>query len=200
MSDVEQLDPVLLDRARRQQALPIVALAIARANHADRLRPKLDRPPVRIDIHDLRHEIRVAGVARGEQLDEHLADDEQGVRQRRRGVDQDVGPSLEMALVDAIRSLEKEGLKFTASPIKDSVAAVSVGIVRGEPMLDLNYQEDSKADVDMNVVLTGKGLIVELQGTAEKTPFDFARLTTMHKLAEKGIGELRELQKKALAT
>ena len=105
-----------------------------------------------------------------------------------------------VALVDAIRSLEKEGLKFPASPIKDSVAAVSVGIVRGEALLDLNYQEDSKADVDMNVVLTGKGLIVELQGTAEKTPFDFARLTAMHKLAEKGIGELRELQKKALAT
>ncbi|HEX7901640.1 MAG TPA: ribonuclease PH [Planctomycetota bacterium] len=105
-----------------------------------------------------------------------------------------------VALIDAIRSLEKEGLKFPASPIKDSVAAVSVGIVRGEPMLDLNYQEDSKADVDMNVVLTGKGLIVELQGTAEKTPFDFARLTTLHKLAEKGIGELRDLQKKALAT
>ena len=105
-----------------------------------------------------------------------------------------------VALVDAIRCLEKEGLKFPASPIKDSVAAVSVGIVRGEPLLDLNYQEDSKADVDMNVVLTGKGLIVELQGTAEKTPFDFARLTAMHKLAEKGIGELRDLQKKALAT
>jgi len=105
-----------------------------------------------------------------------------------------------VALVDAIRSLEKEGLKFPASPIKDSVAAVSVGIVRGEPLLDLNYQEDSKADVDMNVVLTGKGLIVELQGTAEKTPFDVARLMSMYKLAEKGIGELRELQKKALAT
>jgi len=105
-----------------------------------------------------------------------------------------------VALVDAVRSLEKEGLKFPAFPIKDSVAAVSVGIVRGEPLLDLNYQEDSKADVDMNVVLTGKGLIVELQGTAEKTPFDFARLTALHKLAEKGIGELRELQKKALAT
>ena len=105
-----------------------------------------------------------------------------------------------VALVDAVRAMEKEGIRFAAPPVKDSVAAVSVGIVRGEPLLDLNYQEDSKADVDMNVVLTGKGLIVELQGTAEKTPFDVQRLLALHGLAEKGIAELRELQKKALAT
>ncbi len=105
-----------------------------------------------------------------------------------------------VALVDAVRSMEKEGIRFAASPVKDSVAAVSVGIVKGEPLLDLNYPEDSKADVDMNVVLTGKGLIVELQGTAEKTPFDTARLMALYQLAEKGIAELRELQKRALAT
>ena len=104
-----------------------------------------------------------------------------------------------VALVDAVRSMEKEGIKFAASPVKDSVAAVSVGIVKGEPLLDLNYPEDSKADVDMNVVLTGKGLIVELQGTAEKTPFDAARLMALYQLAEKGIAELRDLQKQALA-
>jgi ribonuclease PH len=104
-----------------------------------------------------------------------------------------------VALVDAVRSMEKEGIRFAAPPIKDSVAAVSVGVVKGEPLLDLNYQEDSKADVDMNVILTGKGLIVELQGTAEKTPFDVQRLLALHGLAEKGIAELRELQKKALS-
>ena len=90
-------------------------------------------------------------------------------------------------------------MKFAASPVKDSVAAVSVGVVRGEPMLDLNYAEDSKADVDMNVVLTGRGLIVEVQGTAEKTPFDTSRLMALYKLAEKGIAQLRDLQKDALS-
>ena len=94
---------------------------------------------------------------------------------------------------------DEEGIKFAAPVLKDSVAAISVGVVRGESLLDLNYPEDSKADVDMNVVLTGKGLIVEIQGTAEKTPFDTARLMELHKLAEKGIGELREIQKEALA-
>jgi ribonuclease PH len=104
-----------------------------------------------------------------------------------------------VALMDAVRSMEKEGIKFAAPPVKDSVAAVSVGVVRGEPLLDLSYPEDSKADVDMNVVLTGRGLIVELQGTAEKTPFDTSRLMALYTLAEKGIAELREIQKAALA-
>jgi ribonuclease PH len=104
-----------------------------------------------------------------------------------------------VALVDAVRSLEKEGLKFPAPPVKDSVAAVSVGVYRNEPLLDLCYEEDSQADVDMNVVLTGRGLIVELQGTAEKTPFDTSRLMALYKLAEKGIAQLREFQKQALA-
>ena len=104
-----------------------------------------------------------------------------------------------VALVDAVRSLEAEGLKFAAPPVRDSVAAVSVGVVRGEPLLDLCYQEDSGADVDMNVVLTGRGLIVEIQGTAEKTPFDTSRLMALYGLAEKGIARLRDLQKQALA-
>ncbi len=103
-----------------------------------------------------------------------------------------------VALMDAVASLEKDGVRFAASPIRDSVAAVSVGVVRGEPMLDLCYEEDSKADVDMNVVLTGKGLIVEVQGTAEKTPFDTSRLMQLYKLAEKGIGELKRMQQEAL--
>ncbi len=104
-----------------------------------------------------------------------------------------------VALVDAVRSLEKEGLKFAAPPVRDSVAAVSVGVLRDELLLDLCYEEDSRADVDMNVVLTGRGLIVEVQGTAEKTPFDTSRLMALYKLAEKGIARLRDLQKEALA-
>jgi ribonuclease PH len=103
-----------------------------------------------------------------------------------------------VALVDAVKDLEAQGMKFATNPIRDSVAAVSVGVVRGEPVLDLNYAEDSKADVDMNVVLTGKGLIVEIQGTAEKTPFDTSRLMQLYKLAEKGTQELRRLQLEAL--
>ena len=104
-----------------------------------------------------------------------------------------------VALIDAVRSLERDGVKFAAPPVTDSVAAVSVGVVRGEILLDLNYREDSRADVDMNVVVTGRGLIVEIQGTAEKTPFDTSRLMAMVKLAEKGIGQLRDMQKEALA-
>src|SRR5262245_55253005 len=69
-----------------------------------------------------------------------------------------------VALADAVADLEKQGVKFAVSPLRDSVAAVSVGVVKGEPVLDLNYPEDSRADVDMNVVMTGKGLIVEIQG------------------------------------
>lgn len=103
-----------------------------------------------------------------------------------------------VAVMEAIAQLQKDGVKFAASPLRDSVAAVSVGIVRGEPMLDLCYDEDSKADVDMNLVLTGKGLIVEVQGTAEKTPFDTSKLMQLYKLAEKGIGELKRLQMEAL--
>jgi ribonuclease PH len=104
-----------------------------------------------------------------------------------------------VALMDAVRSMEKEGIRFAAPPVKDSVQAVSVGVCRNEAVLDLCYAEDSKAEVDMNVVLTGRGLIVEVQGTAEKTPFDTSRLMALYKLAEKGCAQLRELQKQALA-
>jgi ribonuclease PH len=104
-----------------------------------------------------------------------------------------------VALMDAIRAFEKEGVKFAAPPVKDSVAAVSVGVFKNELLLDLNYQEDSKAEVDMNVVLTGRGLIVEVQGTAEKTPFDTSRLMALYKLAEKGCQQLKDLQKATLA-
>jgi ribonuclease PH len=103
-----------------------------------------------------------------------------------------------VALADALSALEKDGVKFAGPVLRDSVAAVSVGIVRGEPMLDLAYVEDSKAEVDMNVVLTGKGLIVEVQGTAEKTPFDTSTLMSMYRLAEKGINELKRMQAAAL--
>jgi ribonuclease PH len=103
-----------------------------------------------------------------------------------------------VALMDAFKDLETQGLKFPAHPVRDSVAAVSVGVLRGEALLDLCYQEDSKADVDMNLVLTGKGLIVEVQGTAEKTPFDTSRLMALYKLGEKGIAELKRLQQEAL--
>jgi ribonuclease PH len=103
-----------------------------------------------------------------------------------------------VALADAIRALEAEGMKFAAPPLRDSISAVSVGVVGGETRLDLCYDEDSRADVDMNLVQTGKGLIVEVQGTAEKTPFDSSRLMAMYKLAEKGNQELRRLQLEAL--
>jgi ribonuclease PH len=75
---------------------------------------------------------------------------------------------------------------------------VSVGVVEGRAVLDLDYKEDSSADVDMNVVSTGSGRLIEVQGTAEKNPFDRALLDEMLDLALKGIGEIMELQQKAL--
>jgi len=103
-----------------------------------------------------------------------------------------------VALMDAVKALEKEGVKFAAPPVRDSVSAVSVGVLRNELLLDVCYEEDSKAEVDMNVVLTGRGLIVEIQGTAEKTPFDTSRLMALYKLAEKGCSQLKALQQEAL--
>jgi ribonuclease PH len=85
------------------------------------------------------------------------------------------------------------------SPLLDSVAATSVGIVNGVPMLDLCYEEDSRADVDMNVVMTGGGKFVELQATAERTPFEDSHLSELVGLARKGIEELRNLQQHILA-
>ncbi|MCU0246767.1 MAG: ribonuclease PH [Bryobacter sp.] len=76
--------------------------------------------------------------------------------------------------------------------------ATSVGVVRGEPMLDLCYEEDSKAEIDMNVVMTGSGQYIEIQSTAEKTPFDDARLAELLSLARKGCAELVQLQREAI--
>ncbi|RMG37458.1 MAG: ribonuclease PH [Planctomycetota bacterium] len=100
-----------------------------------------------------------------------------------------------VALVDALRSIDPE---LPRRALRDSVAAVSVGIVGGQPMLDLQYAEDSEADVDCNVVMTGKGGFVEIQGTAEKQVFSRTELDAMLRLAEKGIRELTRLQRDAL--
>jgi len=99
-----------------------------------------------------------------------------------------------VALSLAVRQLMKFG-SLKKSPIRDSVAAISVGLVRGVPMLDLNYEEDSQADVDMNVVMTGSGKFVEVQGTAEHDPFDDLQMAQLITLARSGIAKLVELQK-----
>lgn len=88
--------------------------------------------------------------------------------------------------------------QIDSNPVKESVAAVSVGIVKGEEMLDLDYSEDSSADVDMNVVMTGSGKFVEIQSTAEKQNFDEENLRKMLVLAKKGITELGLVQKAVL--
>jgi len=82
-------------------------------------------------------------------------------------------------------------------PLLDGVAAISVGIVGGEPMLDLDYEEDSRADVDMNIVMTGANRFVELQATAEHRPFDDVQLSRMIELGRQGVRELIEIQKRA---
>ena len=87
----------------------------------------------------------------------------------------------------------------TAPVLKEHVAAVSCGIVKGEAVLDLDYDEDSTAETDANFVLTGAGGLVEIQGTAEGAPFSEEQLVALLTLARKGIGELVELQKKVLA-
>lgn len=102
-----------------------------------------------------------------------------------------------VALVEALRHLRAQGTLATI-PVKEFVAAASVGIVRGRPVLDLSYAEDSTADVDMNIVMTGSGRFVELQGTAERTPFHTADLTRLLRLATQGIRELLRLQQRVL--
>ncbi|CAA7599488.1 Ribosomal protein S5 domain 2-type fold [Acididesulfobacillus acetoxydans] len=104
-----------------------------------------------------------------------------------------------VALVDAVQVLLSKGL-LKENPIRDSLAAVSVGKVRGEAVLDLAYEEDSQAEVDMNVVMTGTGKFVEIQGTAEDAPFDREELEWFLLLAEKGIKELIEMEKAALGS
>ena len=87
---------------------------------------------------------------------------------------------------------------FARPPLKELVAAVSVGIVEGEPMLDLCYEEDSRAEVDMNVVMTEGGRFVELQGTAERAPFDRRQLDTLLELAEHGLRQIFAAQRQLL--
>ena len=105
-----------------------------------------------------------------------------------------------VALVDAMRWAEKhKHIRSAERVIKDSVSAVSVGVIDGTPMLDLPYIEDSKAMTDMNVAMTGSGEFIEIQGTAEHRPFNRAELNALLDLAEKGNKELQDAQQSALA-
>lgn len=103
-----------------------------------------------------------------------------------------------VALVDALRSLQLRGA-LQADPLQHLVAAVSVGMVDGVPVLDLDYAEDSQAETDMNVVMTAAGGFVEVQGTAEGAPFFANDLQAMLDLARVGISELHDIQRRALA-
>jgi ribonuclease PH len=103
-----------------------------------------------------------------------------------------------IALVDCLRSIEKELPFPNRFPLTDSVAAVSVGLIEGKAVLDLEYSQDVDADVDMNVVMTGGGRFVEVQGTGEEATFGDDDLAALIKLAKSGIRQLREMQEKAL--
>ena len=102
-----------------------------------------------------------------------------------------------VALVEALRGLRVRGV-LSRLPVRDFVAATSVGIVKGALVLDLCYAEDSKAEVDMNVVMTGRGGLIEVQGTAERTPFRPTELTRLVRLAGQGVTQLLHLQQRAL--
>ena len=102
--------------------------------------------------------------------------------------------ALSLALRQLVKYKSLKGL-----PVRDHIAAISVGVVQSTPMLDLCYEEDSRAEVDMNLVMTGSGRFVELQATAEKTPFDDANLASMIALGRGGILSLIEIQRQALA-
>jgi ribonuclease PH len=102
-----------------------------------------------------------------------------------------------VALREAVSAWLTKGI-LAADPIKDSVAAVSVGIIDGKVLLDLSYEEDSRADVDMNFVMTGSGKFVEVQGTAESAPFTGKQMERMTEIAQEGIRELLKAQKKVL--
>ena len=103
-----------------------------------------------------------------------------------------------VALALAVRRLQVEGL-IARSPLTGSIAAVSCGVVDGIPMLDLDYPEDSSAEVDANVVMTGEGGLVEVQATAERTPLSRTHLDELLALAQTGIEGLRAAQEAALA-
>ena len=100
-----------------------------------------------------------------------------------------------IALSEAVQKLKKSGI-LQQNPIEDFIAAVSVGIINGKPSLDLCYEEDSKAEVDMNIIMTGAGKFVEVQGTAEGKPFSKPQLDELLALGKKGIAELISIQKK----
>jgi ribonuclease PH len=102
-----------------------------------------------------------------------------------------------IALVDALNKLKKDGL-INKIPIKDFVAATSVGIINAASLLDLTYEEDSQADVDMNIVMTGKGEFIEIQGTAERKTFNKDQMDKLLSLAKKGIEELIDIQRSLL--
>jgi len=104
-----------------------------------------------------------------------------------------------VALAEAVRRWLDRGV-LKADPIKDSVAALSVGIIDGKLLVDLSYEEDSKADVDMNFVMTGSGKFIEVQGTAENAPFTKKQMERMAETAQDGIRELLKAQKKVLAS
>jgi ribonuclease PH len=102
-----------------------------------------------------------------------------------------------VALMDAFRKMLKDGL-IEKNPVTGSVAAISVGKVDGKLLLDLNYEEDSRADVDMNIVMTGDGRFVEIQGTAEETVFTKREMDELTRIAQKGIKVLTRIQRKVL--
>lgn len=102
-----------------------------------------------------------------------------------------------VALVEALWNMKKKGV-IDKIPLRDSIAAVSVGVIDGEVMLDLAYDEDFRAEVDMNFVMTGKGLLIEVQGTAEKKPFTKEQFDIMYQYASKAVNEITRLQKAAL--
>lgn len=102
-----------------------------------------------------------------------------------------------IALVDAVNQLIKTG-KISRSPITDYVAATSIGIINGTRMLDLSFEEDVVAEVDMNIVMTGSGKFIEVQGTAERKPFSQDELNELIQLAQSGIQKLIEIQKQTL--
>ncbi|HEU0188358.1 MAG TPA: ribonuclease PH, partial [Gallionellaceae bacterium] len=103
-----------------------------------------------------------------------------------------------VALQDAVNFLLQKGL-IAESPLRDAVAAISVGIYQGTPVLDLDYAEDSDCDTDMNVVMLGCGKFVEVQGTAEGHPFSREEMDALLELARHGIGQLIEMQREALS-
>lgn len=103
-----------------------------------------------------------------------------------------------IAMYDAMQKLVDDGV-IASLPIKEEIAATSLGIFDGEIVLDLNYEEDSSADVDLNLVMTGSGLLVEIQGTAEENPFTREQLSGMLKVGEEGLREIFEIQRSLLA-